>query len=321
MNVLEVEDLRVQFDTSRGTIHAVDSLSFHVRDGETLALVGESGCGKSTAAMAIPRLASRGQRQFGTIKLAGTRIDTLSMSELRKVRGRDIGMIFQEPATSLNPTLKIGLQVYEVLAAHLEAGTQVKRDRVIELLKRTGIPDPLGAAERYPHQLSGGMRQRVMIAIALACRPKLIIADEPTTALDVTIQAQILELLSEIQQSEGAGILLVTHDLGVVAENADRVMVMYAGRKVEEGDVATVLERPSHPYTRGLLNSVSRPTDTRAKRARLQDIQGVVPVLLESFKGCAFAERCYNASEICINRLPPIVSKSDGHTVMCHHPL
>ncbi|AMS45452.1 ABC transporter ATP-binding protein [Aminobacter aminovorans] len=320
MNVLEVEDLRVHFETSRGTVHAVDGLTFHVRSGETLALVGESGCGKSTAAMAIPRLPSRGQRQSGAIKLAGTRLDTLSTSELRKVRGRDIGMIFQEPATSLNPSLKIGLQVYEVLAAHSETDSRYQRESVIELLKRTGIPDPMGAAERYPHQLSGGMRQRVMIAIALACRPKLIIADEPTTALDVTIQAQILELLSEIQRAENTGILLVTHDLGVVAENADRVMVMYAGRKVEEGDVSTVLERPSHPYTRGLLNSVARPTGT-TKRVRLQDIPGVVPVLLESFEGCAFAERCRNASEICTKKLPPLISTFDGHSVMCHHPL
>jgi peptide/nickel transport system ATP-binding protein len=317
--LLEVEDLRTHFFTRDGVVRAVDGVSFSIEPGETLALVGESGCGKSVTSLSIMRLIASppGRVVGGSIRFDGRDLLGLTEPEMRKVRGNDISMIFQEPMTSLNPVLTIGRQIAESLVLHRSMTRGDAMARAIELLRLVNIPEPARRAGEYPHQMSGGMRQRVMIAMALACDPKLLIADEPTTALDVTIQAQILDLMRELQAKTGTAILLITHDLGVVAEMAQRVVVMYAGRKVEEAPVGELFARPRHPYTRGLMNSMPRLGASHGARERLQEIPGMVPSLREPLAGCAFAARCAYAVEGCRARVPAFEPKAPGHAVAC----
>ncbi|HYC38061.1 MAG TPA: ABC transporter ATP-binding protein [Usitatibacter sp.] len=317
--LLEVEDLKTHFFTRDGVVRAVDGVSFAIQPGETLALVGESGCGKSVTSLSILRLIASppGRTVGGSIRFDGRDLLGLSERAMRKVRGNEISMIFQEPMTSLNPVLTIGRQIAEALVLHKGLGRRDATARAIEMLRLVNIPEPERRASEYPHQMSGGMRQRVMIAMALACDPKLLIADEPTTALDVTIQAQILDLMRGLKEKTGAAILLITHDLGVVAEMAQRVVVMYAGRKVEEATVMDLFDHPRHPYTRGLLNSIPRLGEGRAVGRRLTEIPGLVPSLREPIAGCAFASRCTHATDRCRSELPPLETKAPGHTVAC----
>ena len=317
--LLEVEDLKTHFFTRDGVVRAVDGVSFSIQPGETLGLVGESGCGKSVTSLSIMRLIASppGRVAGGTIRFDGRDLLRLSEPEMRKVRGNEISMIFQEPMTSLNPVLTIGRQIAESLVLHRGMTRADAMTRAIELLRLVHIPEPTRRAAEYPHQMSGGMRQRVMIAMALACDPKLLIADEPTTALDVTIQAQILDLMRELQAKTGTAILLITHDLGVVAEMAQRVVVMYAGRKVEEAPVGELFARPRHPYTRGLMNSMPRLGASHGARERLVEIPGMVPSLREPIAGCAFADRCTYAVEACRARFPAFEAKAPGHSVAC----
>jgi peptide/nickel transport system ATP-binding protein len=317
--LLEVEGLRTHFFTRDGVVRAVDGVSFSIQPGETLALVGESGCGKSVTSLSIMRLIASppGRVVGGTIRFDGRDLLALSEPEMRKVRGNEISMIFQEPMTSLNPVLTIGRQIAESLVLHRGMTRADAMARTVELLRLVNIPEPARRAAEYPHQMSGGMRQRVMIAMALACDPKLLIADEPTTALDVTIQAQILDLMRELQAKTGTAILLITHDLGVVAEMAQRVVVMYAGRKVEEAPVGELFAHPRHPYTRGLMNSMPRLGSSLGARQRLQEIPGMVPSLREPLAGCAFAARCAYAVEACRTGVPPFDPKAPGHAVAC----
>jgi peptide/nickel transport system ATP-binding protein len=316
--LLEVEGLKTHFFTRDGVVRAVDGVSFSIQPGETLALVGESGCGKSVTSLSILRLIASppGRTVAGAIRFNGQDLLGLSERAMRKVRGNEISMIFQEPMTSLNPVLTIGGQIAEALVLHRGLARAEAMARAIEMLRLVNIPEPARRAAEYPHQMSGGMRQRVMIAMALACDPKLLVADEPTTALDVTIQAQILDLMRALKDKTGAAILLITHDLGVVAEMAQRVVVMYAGRKVEEAKVDDLFERPRHPYTRGLLNSVPR-LGAKAGRARLAEIPGLVPSLREPIAGCAFATRCAHAMERCRSEAPPLETTAGGHSVAC----
>jgi peptide/nickel transport system ATP-binding protein len=306
--LLEVEDLHVHFVTTRGVVRAVEGLSYKVKPGETVALVGESGCGKSVSALAIMRLLARpaGRIVAGRILFEGRNLLDLGEDEMREIRGRDIAMIFQEPMTSLNPVLTIGFQIMEPLLIHLGMTLEQARARAVELLKMVGIPDPEHRLEQYPHQFSGGMRQRVMIAIALSCNPKLVIADEPTTALDVTIQAQILELMKELTRERGIALVLITHNLGIVARYADRVNVMYAARLVEQGAAREVFARPLHPYTAGLLRSVPRLDQPRG--AKLETIEGLPPNLLDPPPGCRFAPRCPAQRPECVAAPPPLVA-------------
>src|SRR5262249_42914056 len=294
--LLEIADLRTYFFTRDGIVRAVDGVSLGVKRGETLGVVGESGCGKSVTSLSILRLIPEppGRIVSGSIRFAGTDLLKLSETEMRDIRGNEISMIFQEPMTSLNPVLTVSRQISETLILHQGLDTKAAAARAVEMLRLVKIPEPERRAQQYPHELSGGMRQRVMIAMALACNPRLLIADEPTTALDVTIQAQILDLMRELKQKIGAAIILITHDLGVVAEMAQRVVVMYAGRKVEEAPVKELFRRPRHPYTVGLLNSVPHLGATRGRAAapRLTEIPGMVPSLREEIVGCAFAPRC-----------------------------
>ena len=316
--LLEVEDLKTHFFTRDGVVRAVDGVSFSIAPGETLALVGESGCGKSVTSLSIMRLiASPGRMVGGAIRFQGRDLLGLTEPEMRKVRGNDISMIFQEPMTSLNPVLTIGHQIAETLVLHRGLSRSEAMERSVEMLRLVNIPEPARRAAEYPHQMSGGMRQRVMIAMALACDPKLIIADEPTTALDVTIQAQILDLMRGLQAKTGAAILLITHDLGVVAEMAQRVVVMYAGRKVEEAPVGELFARPRHPYTRGLMNSMPRLGSSHGVRARLQEIAGMVPSLREPIAGCAFASRCGHVVDACRTSVPILAANMNGHAVAC----
>ncbi|HWH42408.1 MAG TPA: ABC transporter ATP-binding protein [Usitatibacter sp.] len=317
--LLEVDDLRTHFFTRDGVVRAVDGVSFAIQPGETLALVGESGCGKSVTSLSIMRLIASppGRVVSGAVRFNGRDLLRLSEPEMRKVRGNEISMIFQEPMTSLNPVLTIGRQIAETLVLHRAMSRADAMARAVELLRLVHIPEPARRATEYPHQMSGGMRQRVMIAMALACDPKLLIADEPTTALDVTIQAQILDLMRELQAKTGAAILLITHDLGVVAEMAQRVVVMYAGRKVEEAPVGELFARPRHPYTRGLMNSMPRLGASHGARDRLQEIPGMVPSLREPLVGCAFAARCAYAVEGCRAEVPAFEPKAPGHAVAC----
>ena len=318
--LLEVEGLKTWFYTRDGVVRAVDGVSFSVHPGETVAMVGESGCGKSVTSLSILRLIASppGRIIAGRITFEGRDLLALPEEEMRKVRGNEISMIFQEPMTSLNPVLTIGHQIAETLALHRGLSRGDAMARAIEMLKLVNIPEPASRTHQYPHQLSGGMRQRVMIAMALACGPKLLIADEPTTALDVTIQAQILDLMRGLKARTGAAILLITHDLGIVAEMAQRVFVMYAGRKVEEAPVAELFARPRHPYTRGLLASIPRlGAAATAGHKRLAEIPGVVPSLLEEIPGCVFAPRCRYAVERCRREYPPLERKADGHLVAC----
>ena len=322
--VLEIENLQTHFFTAGGTVRAVDGVSYAVRSGETLGVVGESGCGKSVTALSILRLVADppGRIVGGAIRFEGTNLLDLSETEMERIRGNDISMIFQEPMTSLNPLLTVGRQISEAIALHQGLSRRDAMDRAVEMLRRVHIPEPERRVHAYPHQLSGGMRQRVMIAMALSCGPKVLIADEPTTALDVTIQAQILDLLRELQDRLGTAIILITHDLGVVAENADRVVVMYAGRKVEEASAQDLFECPGHPYTRGLLGSIPNvevAAHTSARRARLNEIKGMVPSLTDLPKGCSFAARCEFASDECHASYPPLVQHRPGRWVACWH--
>jgi peptide/nickel transport system ATP-binding protein len=324
--LLEVENLQTHFRTPEGVNRAVDGVSFSVGEGETLAIVGESGCGKSVTASSILRLIPEPPGKIaGAIRFAGKDLLQLSDREMRRIRGKDISMIFQEPMTSLNPVLSVGRQLRETLKVHqgLE-GQGLERQaadaRAEEMLALVGIPEPRRRLSEYPHQLSGGMRQRVMIAIALACSPKLLIADEPTTALDVTIQAQILDLMRNLKHRVGAAIVLITHDLGVVAEVAERVMVMYAGRKVEEAPVADLFRAPRHPYTQGLLGAVPKLGSSLAGEAtRLAEIPGLVPSLKTRIQGCVFANRCPQATDLCRSIAPALALKAPGHVAACHY--
>ncbi len=314
--LLEVEDLHVHFETSRGIVRAVEGLSFHVARGETVAIVGESGSGKSVSALAIMRLLPRlTSRTRGRIVFDGKRLLDLDDEGMRRLRGRDVSMIFQEPMTSLNPLLTIGLQITEPLTIHLGMSATEARSRAIELLQLVGITDAAGRLDQYPHQFSGGMRQRVMIAIGLACNPKLIIADEPTTALNVTIQAQILELMKDLSRKLDIALIVITHNLGVVARYADRVIVMYAARMVEEGRAEAVFHRPRHPYSMGLLRSV--PRLDRPRGVKLEAIEGLVPNLAEAPPGCRFAPRCPFRIAICSEE-PPLVATDTGALSRCH---
>jgi len=323
--VLEIEGLKTFFFTRQGVVKAVDDVSFALRRGETLAIVGESGCGKSMTALSIMRLIPDppGRIVGGSVRLEGRDLLTLDNASLRDVRGNRISMIFQEPMTSLNPVLTIGEQIGEAVALHQKLSKAEIRGRVIELLRLVRIPEPGQRAREYPHQLSGGMRQRAMIAMALACKPTVLIADEPTTALDVTIQAQILDLILELQSSLGTALLLITHDLGVVAETADRVIVMYAGRKVEEADVEPLFALPLHPYTRGLMASIPRLPTLRAEATsaaeRLAEIPGMVPALSNLPAGCTFAPRCAFADDRCRAVAPDYEEKRPGHWAACWH--
>jgi peptide/nickel transport system ATP-binding protein len=318
--ILEVTDLQTVFFTNSGLFKAVDHVSFSLRRGETLAIVGESGCGKSVSALSIMRLVPDppGRIIGGQVLLDGTDLLALEESAMRDIRGNRISMIFQEPMTSLNPVIRIGDQIAEAVRLHRSISAREAFDRAVEMLKLVRIPEPARRARDYPHQLSGGMRQRAMIAMALACRPALLIADEPTTALDVTIQAQILHLMLELQQELGMGLILITHDLGVVAQTAQRVVVMYAGRKVEEADVEALFAQPLHPYTRGLMASMPKlPQPGSEAQARLTEISGTVPSLVRLPPGCAFAPRCPLAIDRCRSEMPALRSFAPDHQAAC----
>jgi oligopeptide/dipeptide ABC transporter ATP-binding protein len=322
--LLEIDNLHTHFFTPAGVVRAVDGVSYSLRGGETLGVVGESGCGKSVTALSILRLVADppGRIVDGAIRFEGTDLLTLSESQMEDIRGNHISMIFQEPMTSLNPLLTVGRQISEAIALHQGLSRREAMDGAVEMLRRVHIPEPEQRAHAYPHQLSGGMRQRVMIAMALSCNPKVLIADEPTTALDVTIQAQILELMRELRETLGTAMILITHDMGVVAENADRVVVMYAGRKVEEATVDDLFERPAHPYTRGLLGSIPN-LDLAARaepgRTRLNEIKGMVPSLFNLPKGCSFAPRCALATDKCREAYPRLEQHRPDHWVACWH--
>jgi oligopeptide/dipeptide ABC transporter ATP-binding protein len=320
--VLEVDQLQTHFFTAVGTVRAVDGVSYSLKSSETLGVVGESGCGKSVSALSILRLVANppGRIVGGQIRFEGRNLLDLPEPEMEKVRGNEISMIFQEPMTSLNPLYTVGGQIAEAVALHQGLSRKEAWNRAVEMLRRVYIPEPEKRAHAYPHQLSGGMRQRVMIAMALSCNPKVLIADEPTTALDVTIQAQILDLMRELQETFGTAIVLITHDMGVVAENADRVVVMYAGRKVEEAPADELFDNPGHPYTVGLLGSIPHldsAASGNGRRARLNEIKGMVPSLFNLPKGCAFAPRCGLASDQCREVAPPLEQKRPSHFIAC----
>jgi peptide/nickel transport system ATP-binding protein len=320
-NLLEIDDLRTYFFTREGVVRAVNGVSLAVKSGETLGVVGESGCGKSVTALSVLRLIPEppGRIVSGAIRFQGVDLLGLSEAEMRRIRGNEISMIFQEPMTSLNPVLTVERQIGETLMLHQGLDARTARTRAIEMLRLVKIPEPERRARQYPHEMSGGMRQRVMIAMALACNPKLLLADEPTTALDVTIQAQILDLMRELKQKIGAAIVLITHDLGVVAEMAERVVVMYAGRKVEEAPVKELFRRPQHPYTVGLMTSVPHlgATRGRAEPPRLTEIPGMVPSLRDEIVGCAFAPRCPYATDRCRVEVPDFELKAPDHLAAC----
>jgi peptide/nickel transport system ATP-binding protein len=320
--LLEVDDLRTHFFTQDGVTRAVDGVSFSLAEGDTLGIVGESGCGKSVTALSIMRLLPPrlGRTVGGRVVFEGKNLLDLSEAEMREIRGNRAAMIFQEPMTSLNPVLTIGDQIAEAVMIHQKVGSGEALTRAAEMLRLVRIPDAERRLKDYPHQFSGGMRQRVMIAMALSCNPKLLIADEPTTALDVTIQAQILKLMLELKGRFGAAVILITHDLGIVAETCQRVIVMYAGRKVEEAGVVELFERPMHPYTRGLMASIPRRRRAGAAPVRrLTEIPGIVPSLKDPIAGCAFAPRCPLASDKCRAEPPPLRPGGTGHLVACWH--
>lgn len=316
-NLLEVKNLRTYFYTEDGVVPAVDDISFHVKPGETLGIVGESGCGKSVTSVSILRLVPNppGKIMDGSEIIFNGR-DILKMPEkdMRKVRGNEISMIFQEPMTSLNPVFKIGKQIEEVMFLHDKMSKASAREKAVEMLKLVGIPRPEKVVDEFPHVLSGGMRQRAMIAMALACNPKLLIADEPTTALDVTVQAQILELMKELKEKLNSSVILITHNLGVVAETCDRIIVMYAGKIVEEGDVNSIFENPLHPYTQGLLASIP---SLDKRQEKLDSIPGVVPNPLNMPTGCRFSPRCSKAKKICREKSPSTIVFKEDRRVSC----
>jgi peptide/nickel transport system ATP-binding protein len=316
--LLSVEDLRTHFFTVDGVTRAVDGVSFTVDPGETLGIVGESGCGKSVTALSILRLLPPriGRIVGGRVSFEGTNLLDLDISAMRDIRGNRIAMIFQEPMTSLNPVLTVGSQIAEAVRIHQNASAADARARAEEMLRLVKIPDPAKRLDDYPHQFSGGMRQRVMIAMALSCNPKLLVADEPTTALDVTVQAQILRLMLELKERTGAAVILITHALGVVAETCQRVIVMYAGRIVESAPVEELFDRPLHPYTRGLMASIPR-LGAAARQARLTEIPGIVPDLRKPIAGCAFAPRCPIAEARCTEAAPALADHGARHAVAC----
>jgi peptide/nickel transport system ATP-binding protein len=321
--LLHVDGLQTFFFTRQGVVKAVDGVSFTVRPAETLAIVGESGCGKSVTALSLMRLVPDppGRIVGGSVRLAGLDLVGLAEDAMRSVRGKHISMIFQEPMTSLNPVMTIGRQIAEVLLLHEDLSRSAAQRKAVDMLRLVRIPEPEQRAKEYPHQLSGGMRQRAMIAMALACNPKVLIADEPTTALDVTIQAQILDIILELQRKLGTAVILITHDLGVVAETAQRVIVMYAGRKVEEAPVDELFAQPLHPYTHGLLASIPRLGLMRGEIDRadghLQEIPGMVPALTDLPEGCVFAPRCAFAEDRCRREYPAYEQKRPGHWAAC----
>lgn len=316
--MLQVEDLVTAFQTEAGEIHAVDGVSFSVERGRTLGIVGESGCGKTVTALSVIRLLPLPAASIlrGRIMFEGEDLAAASLDRMHEVRGDRIGMIFQEPMTALNPVHRVGRQISEALRLHREINDEEALAAAVEMLGQVGIPSPEIRVTEYPHQLSGGMRQRVMIAMALICDPALVIADEPTTALDVTIQAQILELLQHMQNELNTSIIMITHDLGVIAETCDDVMVMYAGRVAEQGTVEQVFGAPRHPYTQGLLSSIPRLTTPR--KAKLSAIEGMVPALHEMPAGCRFNNRCPHADEPCVNEFPVLDGTAGGHVAACH---
>ncbi|QNK42034.1 ABC transporter ATP-binding protein [Caproicibacter fermentans] len=314
--MLSVRDLQTAFHTDAGEIVSVEDVSFDLNPGETLGIVGESGCGKSVTSLSIIRLLGKnGRISKGEIQFENQDLAKMNEKEMRKIRGGRISMIFQEPMTSLNPVFTIGYQMQETICLHLQMGKKESRAYAIEMLKKVGIPRAESVIDNYPHELSGGMRQRVMIAMALSCKPKLLIADEPTTALDVTIQAQILELMKKLRKESGTSIMLITHDLGVVAEMADRIIVMYAGQVIESADVYTLFDHPAHPYTIGLMNSI--PTIDLDDSKRLESITGTVPSMYQKIRGCRFCNRCKYATERCRNEAPPLTQQGEGHLARC----
>lgn len=315
--LLELDQLQTYFFTDIGTARSVDGVTYSIRRGRTLGVVGESGCGKSVTALSIMGLIPQppGKIVGGAIRFNGQDLTKLSQEELRQMRGKDIAMIFQEPMTSLNPVYTVGDQITEGILVHEDIGPEAARARAIDLLAKVGIPSPEIRIDEYPHQMSGGMRQRVMIAMSLACSPQLLIADEPTTALDVTIQAQILELMNRLQEEMGMSILLITHDLGVVAETCDDVVVMYAGKVVERADVFTLFERPAHPYTNALFESLP---DLESEPGHLPTIPGMVPSAVDFPEGCRFRDRCSYATEACVVQ-PEVTQLGDDHIAACHH--
>ena len=322
MNVLEVRDLATRFFTREGIVRAVDGVSFDLAAGDTLGIVGESGCGKSVTALSILRLIApeTGRIVNGSLRFEGRELTTLSDAEMRDIRGHKISMIFQEPMTSLNPVITIGVQIAENVVRHWGVSWAAARDRAHEMLDLVRLSDARRRLDEYPHQLSGGMRQRVMIAMALSCNPQVLIADEPTTALDVTIQAQILNLMLELKEKLGTAIIMITHDLGVIAETAQRVIVMYAGRKVEEASAEELFARPMHPYTRGLMRAIPQldaDLEMAGLRSRLHEIAGMLPALNRPIAGCAFAPRCGFAMPRCHAERPNFDEIGPGHHVSC----
>ena len=317
--LLCIEQLKTHFFTDDGVVKAVDGVDMSIHAGETLAVVGESGCGKSVTALSILRLVQTppGRIVSGSIRFDGTELNHLSDGEMRHIRGNRISMIFQEPMTSLNPVFRAGSQVAEAIRLHQKVSKAQAMNRAVGMMAKVGIPDPDRRAQEYPHQLSGGMRQRVMISMALACNPRLMIADEPTTALDVTIQAQILDLMNDLKTDFGAAIMLITHDLGVVAEMAQRVVVMYTGQVVEEAPVGDLFSSPRHPYTIGLMNSIPNLDQAVPEDRMLPTITGMVPSLLDLPAGCNFQERCPEANARCREESPPLFKKNKGHSVRC----
>ncbi len=319
-HLLAVENLKTHFFTFEGVARAVDDVSFHLDKGEVLGVVGESGCGKSVTAQSVMRLIPEppGRIVHGSIRFAGTDLARLEMEGMRDIRGNRIAMIFQEPMTSLNPVYTVGNQIGEMFTRHQGLSKKAARDKAVEMLRKVQIPAPEKRVSEFPHQLSGGMRQRAMIAMALACDPEILIADEPTTALDVTVQAQIIELMGKLQEDFDTAILMITHDLGVIAETADRVVVMYAGKVVEEAATIPLFEDPKHPYTRGLLRSIPKLGDrSRSGRQRLSEIEGMVPSLYSLPPGCPFAPRCEHAMGICRENPPELLEAGEGHRVRC----
>jgi peptide/nickel transport system ATP-binding protein len=318
--LLKVQDLQVHFDTDDGVLHAVDGVSFHIDRSETLGVVGESGCGKSVTAMTIMKLLAMppGRIANGQIWFEGQDLVQADSAAMQKIRAREIAMVFQEPMTSLNPVLSVGEQIAETLRLHEGLSAKQAQSRAIEMLGLVNIPKPEQRVGDYPHQFSGGMRQRVMIAMALSCKPKLLIADEPTTALDVTIQAQILDLMDRLKSQMGMSILLITHAMGVVAETCQRVVVMYAGRVVEEASVEDLFGSPAHPYTQGLIRSIPRLDLDSAHKQRLHAIPGSVPKLILPPPGCRFAPRCPHANDRCASEMPELRELTSGHRVACH---